>query len=167
MLRTLYARLLGFQILLIVAGSLLFWALTGKLDLPEPAAMITAGVLWLTLAAVVLGVLLHPVDQLLLALRRAASGEPIAPITPRAPELAPIAVALARWAGEMDREAKRRTGLASAVGELRGELGHLNEALRQAEGPEAQGDALRKAKGHSEELGRLIDGLAARVGGAA
>lgn len=163
MLRTLYARLLGFQILLIVLGSLLFWALTGKLDLPEPAAMLTAGFLWLVVAAVVLGVLLHPVDTLLLALRRAASGEPVAPVKPRAPELEPIATALARWTGEVDREAKRRAELVEAMRSMRQELGGLHGALARLE--VGEGQALHAARAHQEALGLLVDGLDRQVGG--
>lgn len=165
MLRSLYARLLAFQVLLIFLGAMIFWALTGKLALPEPMAMLGAGLLWVALASIVLGVLLHPVDELLLALRRAAHGEPIPPLSSRAPDLAPIAEALARWAGAQHLVQGQQEGLRQDLAALKAHCQGVDAELLLARTQPGAQEALGRAQGHLQAMGQLLVGLEAKVGG--
>ncbi|MEB3221876.1 MAG: ATP-binding protein [Candidatus Sericytochromatia bacterium] len=76
MLRPLYLRLMFFQLLLVGLAGLLFWLLAIRWDFTEPVALMwVAGACWLV-SAVVIGLLLHPLDQVAEALRRLTAGEP-------------------------------------------------------------------------------------------
>ncbi|MEB3198501.1 MAG: ATP-binding protein [Candidatus Sericytochromatia bacterium] len=77
MVRSLYARLMFFHFLLVGLAGAVFWLLAIRWDWPEPLSlMVVAGVAWL-LSALVVGLLLHPLDQLLQALQRLSQGVPV------------------------------------------------------------------------------------------
>ena len=94
MVHSLYARLLAFTSLLLVVGGFLFWLLAVKLDVPEPASLIVVCVICLILAAVVIGVILHPVDEVHQALVRLGAGEEVPLPKPRADDMRPLVNAL-------------------------------------------------------------------------
>jgi two-component system phosphate regulon sensor histidine kinase PhoR len=94
MVHSLYARLLAFTSLLLVVGGFLFWLLGVKFDVPEPASLIIDGVICLILAAVVIGVILHPVDEVHQALVRLGQGEEVPLPKPRADDMRPLVNAL-------------------------------------------------------------------------
>jgi two-component system phosphate regulon sensor histidine kinase PhoR len=94
MVHSLYTRLLAFTSLLLVVGGFLFWLLAVKLDVPEPFSLIIAGVASLILAAVVIGVILHPVDEVHQALVRMGQGEEVPLPRPRADDMRPLVNAL-------------------------------------------------------------------------
>ncbi len=77
MVRSLYARILAFQLLLLVLAGFLFWLIAVYFDVPEPMSLIAVGAVCLLITSVVIGLLLHPVDQVLLAVKHLAAGEDV------------------------------------------------------------------------------------------
>jgi two-component system phosphate regulon sensor histidine kinase PhoR len=72
----------------------LFWLLGVKLDVPEPASLIVDGLICLVFAAVVIGVILQPVEEVHQALVRLAQGEEVPLPKPRANDMRPLVNAL-------------------------------------------------------------------------
>lgn len=86
MIRSLYTRLVAFQFLLVVLESFLFWLTAVVFDVPEPMSLIIVAVCGWAVAAVVIGLLLHPLEQVLLALKHLAAGEDVPLRSLRGPE---------------------------------------------------------------------------------
>ncbi|MEB3329838.1 MAG: ATP-binding protein [Candidatus Sericytochromatia bacterium] len=80
MLRPLYLRLMSFQLLLTGLAGALFWLLAIQWDWTEPVAMLCVAVTCWLASAVVIGLLLHPLDQVAEALYRLTMGEMV-PLT--------------------------------------------------------------------------------------
>lgn len=76
MVRHLYARLILFHFLLVGLAGFVFWLLAIFWDWPEPLALVLVGGSSWLVSAVVVGLLLQPIDHLLLALKRVAVREP-------------------------------------------------------------------------------------------
>lgn len=75
MVRLLYARLILFNFLLLGVAGFVFWLLAIYFDLPEALSIgLVAGVGWL-LSSVVIGLLLHPIEQILQSVRLTVAGE--------------------------------------------------------------------------------------------
>ena len=77
MVRSLYARILAFQFLLLGLAGFLFWLIAVYFDVPEPMSLIAVGAICLLITSVVVGLLLHPVDQVILAVKHLAAGEDV------------------------------------------------------------------------------------------
>ena len=94
MVRTLYGRLLAFQFLLLCLMGGLFWAIAVRFDVPEPLSLIIVAAISWIVAAVVVGLLMHPHDQVLLAIKHLAAGEDVPLPDLRAPDERAMAEAL-------------------------------------------------------------------------
>lgn len=77
MVRSLYTRILAFQFLLLGLVGFLFWLVAVHFDVPEPMSLIIVTVVAMVVAAVVVGLLLHPMDQVILAVKHLAAGEDV------------------------------------------------------------------------------------------
>jgi two-component system phosphate regulon sensor histidine kinase PhoR len=77
MLRPLYLRLMFLQFLLVGLAGFLFWLLAIRWDWTEPVAMLWVAVVSWLVSAVVIGLLLHPLDQVVEALKRMTLGEAV------------------------------------------------------------------------------------------
>ena len=77
MVRSLYARILAFQFLLLGLAGFLFWLIAVHFNVPEPMSLIVVGAACVLIASIVIGLLLHPVDQVLLAIKHLAAGEDV------------------------------------------------------------------------------------------
>ena len=77
MVNRLYVRLMATQCLILVAGGFFFWLFNIVLEWPDPVAIMVTVVLCMLAAAVVVGIVLHPFDQIVTALRHLAQGEPV------------------------------------------------------------------------------------------
>jgi signal transduction histidine kinase len=96
MVKTLYARLMATQCLLLVVGGIVFWAFNIKLGLADPVAVMLALLVPMVGAAVVYGLLLDPVDRVHQAMVRVGAGEagPLPEVA--AGDLKPVVEAIAR-----------------------------------------------------------------------
>lgn len=126
MVHSLYARLLAFTLLILLMGGFLFYGIAGKLGVPEPATLIIVMALCMVAAAVVIGVILHPLDQVHQSLVHVAQGEEV-PLPPaRAADLKPLVGALETIQKRMSRPVDG--GLASNAA-LLGVLNSLTEGV--------------------------------------
>lgn len=96
MVRSLYARILAFQFLLLGLAGFLFWLIAVHFNVPEPMSLIAVGAICLLITSVVVGLLLHPVDQVLLAVKHLAAGEDVPMPALRGADGRTMADALAR-----------------------------------------------------------------------
>lgn len=129
MLKTLYARLMAFLGLLLGVGGFLFWLLNIHLDWPDPLAIMATGGICMVLAAVVVGILLHPLDQVHTALKHLASGESVPLPDPKASDARQLADALASLQERMADKPAGNPGRTGAGAELLGVLNSLSEGI--------------------------------------
>jgi two-component system phosphate regulon sensor histidine kinase PhoR len=126
MVHSLYARLLAFTSLLLLVGGFLFYVIAVRFGVPEPMSLIIDFAICVVFAAVVIGVVLHPVDQVHQALIHLGQGEEI-PLPPaRATDMKPLVAALEQLRLRLVRP--RDGGLATNVA-LLGVLNSLSEGV--------------------------------------
>ncbi|HEY9723544.1 MAG TPA: ATP-binding protein [Oscillatoriaceae cyanobacterium] len=136
MVRSLYARLLAFQCLLAFAGGFVFWLLNINYEWPDPMAILATIAFCLIVAAVVIGLLLDPVDRLHLAIKHAARGEEVPLPEPRAKDLRELLEAVITLKSLAYADASELSGVINSLSEgtlifdRHWRLLHINTSLR-------------------------------------
>jgi two-component system phosphate regulon sensor histidine kinase PhoR len=121
MVNTLYSRLMVTQFLLVLAGGLVFWLCNIIFGLNDPISLMVSSAVVMIGAAVVLGIVLHPVDQVHTALRHIANAEAV-PL-PEAPS-----EDMRKLVGALDI-LQRKMASSADTRELMGVLNSLSEGI--------------------------------------
>ena len=121
MVNTLYSRLMATQCLLALAFGLAFWFFNIHMGLNDPISLLIAAVLVVVSAAVVVGIVLHPVDQLHLALKHIANAEVVPLPQARSEDMRRLVGAL--------EVLQRKVASSADSAELMGVLNSLSEGI--------------------------------------
>lgn len=159
MVRSLYTRILAFQFLLLVLAGFLFWLIAVKFYVPEPMSLIAVGAVCLLVTAVVIGLLLHPLDQVLLAVKHLGAGEDVPTPELRGADGRTMAAALAalRKRGASESMTASRAEIVDVLNSLSEGVMLLDASLK----PLHVNTALRlmsSAEQMAAGTGQLVDG---------
>jgi two-component system phosphate regulon sensor histidine kinase PhoR len=121
MVNTLYSRLMMTQFLLVLAGGLVFWLCNIVFGLNDPISLMICLTLVMLGSAVVVGLLLHPVDQVHLALTHVANAEAVPLPAARSEDMRKLVTAL--------EVLQRKVGTSADSAELMGVLNSLSEGI--------------------------------------
>jgi two-component system phosphate regulon sensor histidine kinase PhoR len=121
MVNTLYTRLMATQLLCFMAGAMLFWLLNIRLGLNDPLSLLITLAFVMVAAAVIIGIVLHPADQLHLALKHIANGEAVPLPAGRSEDMRRLVGAL--------ETVQRKIAHSADNAELMGVLNSLSEGI--------------------------------------